>query len=100
MRDLQIFITKMKRQCGDLCVSLLQVYECHRKFKSQVLNLADAACFSQPNTANRPDANVEVEHLIQENQQVTINKMAGEMKINHGMAHRIIHKVAVPENLC
>jgi hypothetical protein len=27
---------RMKRQCGDACVSLQQVYEWHRKFKSGV----------------------------------------------------------------
>lgn len=34
---------KMKRQHGDTCIWLRQVYECHRKFKSEVLNLVDAA---------------------------------------------------------
>jgi hypothetical protein len=34
---------RMKRQYGDACVSLQQVYEWHRKFKSGVLTLTDAA---------------------------------------------------------
>jgi hypothetical protein len=33
----------MKRQYGDTCVSLQQVYEWHRKFKSGVSTLTDAA---------------------------------------------------------
>jgi histone-lysine N-methyltransferase SETMAR len=34
---------RMKRQYGDTCVSLQQVYEWHRKFKSGVSTLTDAA---------------------------------------------------------
>jgi hypothetical protein len=33
---------RMKRHYGDACVSLQQVYEWHRKFKSVVSTLADA----------------------------------------------------------
>jgi hypothetical protein len=33
---------RMKRQYGDACVSLQQVYEWHRKFKSRVSTLTDA----------------------------------------------------------
>jgi hypothetical protein len=35
---------RMKRQYGDAYVSLQQVYEWHRKFKSGVSTLIDAAC--------------------------------------------------------
>jgi histone-lysine N-methyltransferase SETMAR len=35
---------RMKRQYGDACVSLQQVYEWRRKFKSGVSTLTDAAC--------------------------------------------------------
>jgi hypothetical protein len=34
---------RMKRQYGDACVPLQQVYEWHRKFKSGVSTLTDAA---------------------------------------------------------
>jgi hypothetical protein len=37
---------RMKRQYGDACVSLQQVYECHRKFKSGVPTLTDAAPYN------------------------------------------------------
>jgi hypothetical protein len=38
---------RMKRQYGDACVSLEQVYEWHRKFKSGVSTLTDAALSRQ-----------------------------------------------------
>lgn len=36
---------------------------------------------------------LKLEQIVQENLQITINEMAGELKISHGMAHHIIHSV-------
>jgi transposase len=83
----------MKRQYGDACVSLQQVYEWHRKIKSGVSTLTDAARSSQPHTATTPNTFTAVERVIRENRRVTIDEVAGELKISHGLAHHIIHDV-------
>lgn len=49
---------RMKKQCGDTCVLIQQIYEWHGKFKSAVSNLTEAADSDWPHTANNPDANV------------------------------------------
>jgi transposase len=41
---------RMKRQYGDACVSLQQVYEWHRKFESGASTVTDAAHSSWPQT--------------------------------------------------
>jgi histone-lysine N-methyltransferase SETMAR len=82
---------RMKRQYGDACVSLQQVYEWHRKFKSGVSTLTDAARSGRPHTATTPNAIATVERVLRENRRVTIDKVAGELKISHGSAHHIIH---------
>jgi transposase len=84
---------RMKRQYGDACVSLQQVYEWHRKFKSGVSTLTDAARSGRPHTATTPNAIAAVERVIRENRRVTIDEVAGELKISHGSAHHIIHDV-------
>lgn len=60
-----------------------------QKFTGEVSNLGDAASSGQPNTANRPDANTEVERMIRENPRVAIDKVVGKMKVESwlGAAH-------------
>lgn len=42
---------------------------------------------------NRPDTNAEVEWMMQENQQVTIDEVDGDIRICHGLVNCIIHEV-------
>lgn len=55
---------RMKRQYRDTCMSLQQLYKWHRKSKSGVENLPNAAPSGQSHTANRPGAKAEVEGMI------------------------------------
>jgi histone-lysine N-methyltransferase SETMAR len=84
---------RMKMQYGDACVSLQQVYEWHRKFKIGVSTLIDAAHSGQPHTMTTPNAIAAVERVIRENGWVTIDEVAGELKISHGSSHHMIHDV-------
>jgi hypothetical protein len=80
---------RMKKQYRDACVSLQQVCEWHRKFKSGVSTLTDAARSGRPHTPTTPNSIAAVERVIRENRRV----VGAELKISHGSAHHIIHDV-------
>ena len=46
---------RMKMQYGDACLSLQQVYDWDRMFKSGVCSVADAAHLGRPHTAETPE---------------------------------------------
>lgn len=56
-------------------------------------NLAGEAHFDRPHTANRSDANTEVERAKLESRRVAIDEVADEMKTSRGSAHYIFHVV-------
>ena len=45
---------RMKMQYGDTCLSMQQVYDWDRKFKSGESSVADAARLGRPHTADTP----------------------------------------------
>lgn len=59
-----------------MCVSFQ--HDLAQKVQKLVSNLADAICSSLSHTVNRPHANNEVD-----NWQVTVDEVAGELKIGH-----------------
>lgn len=65
------------RQYEDICALILQKHECHRKLKSGMSNLADAARFSWSHALKRTDTNTEMEQVICENWHVTTDEMSG-----------------------
>lgn len=81
---------RLKKQYEDMCALLQRVGEWHVRFQIQPMWL-NLACLTH--TENQPDANAEVEHMIWEHQQVSINEVVEELKISHGSEHQIIHKV-------
>lgn len=58
VRNLLIFIKRMKRNYGNKCVSLRQAQEWHKKFKMWSVKSG------QPHTVNRSDANAKAERMI------------------------------------
>ena len=83
----------MKMQYGDACLSLQQVYDWDKKFKSGVSSVADAARSGRPHTANTPEMVAGVEHILRENCRITLDEVVSELNISHGSAHHIIHNV-------
>jgi len=57
---------RMKMQYGDACLSLQQVYDWDRKFKSGVSSVADAARSGWPHTAKTPKMVAGVERVLGE----------------------------------
>ena len=84
---------RMKMQCGDTCLSLQQVYDWDRKFKSGVSSVADAARSGRPHTADTPEMVAAVECLLRENHHIMLYEVVSELNMNHGSAHHIIHNM-------
>ena len=84
---------RMKMQYGDACLSLQQVYDWDRKFKSGVSIVADAARSGRPHTADTPEMVAGVERVLMENRHITLDDVVSELNISHGSAHHIIHNV-------
>lgn len=74
-------------------MSFQQVYERLGKFKSGVSSLTDAVRSGRLRTANRPDANAEMERMTWDNWRVIIDEVAGEWNVSHTSVHRINHEV-------
>lgn len=49
--------------------------------------------FGRPHTASRPDANAEVEWVMQENRRVTLKRDGWRTEDIHGSEHQIVHEV-------
>ena len=84
---------RMKMQYGDACLSLQQVYDWDRKFKSGVSSVADAARSGRPRTADKPEMVAGVERVPRENHCITLDDVVSELNISHASAHHIIHNV-------
>lgn len=84
---------RMQKQYGESCLSLQQVYEWHRKFKSGVTSVADEARSGRSKTVTTPDIVAAVERVIREDRRVTIDEVAERVSISHGSAHNIISEV-------
>jgi len=83
----------MKTQYGDACLSLQQVYDWDRKFKSGVSSVADAACSGQSHMADTPEMVAGVKRLQRENRCITLDEVVSELNSSHGSAHHIIHNL-------
>ena len=83
----------MNMQYGDACLSLQQVYDWDRKFKSGVSSVADAACSGRPQTADTPEIVAGVECVLGENRRITLDEVVSELNISHGSTHYVIHNV-------
>lgn len=90
---------RMKRQNGDMCVWLQQVYM--NDTGRWLSNLADASLSSRPHTESKPDANGEVERMIREDRRITVVDVAGGLKTGHGYGstQNIIHEVLQCRNV-
>ena len=84
---------RMKMQYGDACLSLQQVYDWDRKFKSGVSSVADAARSGRPHTAHTTEIVAGVERMQRENCHITLDEVVSEFNISHGSSHHIIHNV-------
>ena len=84
---------RMKMQYGDACLSLQQVYDWDRKFKSGVSSVADASRSGRPHTAKTPEMVAGVKCMQRENRRITLDEVVSELNISHGSAHHIIHNM-------
>ena len=82
---------RMKMQYGDACLSLQEVYDWDRKFKSGVSSVADAAHSGRPHTADTPEMVAGVECVLRENRRISLDEVVSKLNISHGSAHHIIH---------
>ena len=84
---------RIKMQHGDACLSLQQVYDWERKFKSGVSSVVDAARSGRPHTADTPEMVAGVERVLCENSHITLDEVVSEFNIIHGSVHHIIDNV-------
>ena len=89
----------MKMQYGDECLSLQQVYDWDRKFKSGMSSVADAACSGRPHTADTPELVAVVERVRRETRHITLDEVVSELNISHGSGHHSQH-AGVPQSVC
>lgn len=84
---------RMTVQYGDSCLSLQQVYEWCRKFKSGIVSIEDA---QRPGQAHRvvTDANIaRAEEIVMDNRRITLKEIAQMLEISYGSAQNIVHNV-------
>ena len=84
---------RMKMQCGDACLSLQQVYNWDRKFKSGVSSVADTVPSGRPHTADTPEMVAGFQCVLRENRHITLDEVVFKLSISHGSAHYVIHNV-------
>ena len=84
---------RMKMQYGDACLSLQQVYDWDRMFKSGVSSVTDTARSVQTHTAKTPEMVVGVERMLRENCRISLDEVVSELNISHDSSHHIIHNV-------
>ena len=82
----------MKMQYGDAGLSLQQVYDWHRKFKSRVSSVADARS-GRSQTNDAPEMIAGVERVVRENRRIMLDEVVSGLNISHGSAHHIIHNM-------
>jgi enoyl reductase-like protein len=80
----------MKKQFGDVCLSLQQMYEWDRKL-NVVSSVADAEHTGCPYTVYTPETVEHTEWVIQGNHLVTTVEVVLQLGISHGSAHHIMH---------
>ena len=80
-------------QYGDASLSLQQVYDWDRKFKSGVSSVADTARSGRPLTADTPEMVAGVERVLRENPRFPLDEVVSELNNSHGSAPYIIHNV-------
>ena len=91
---------RIKMQYGDAYLSLQQVYDWDRKFKSGVSCVADAAHSGRPHTANTPEMVAGVKRVLRENRHIMLDEVVSELNISHGLSHHIIHNVLRFQKVC
>jgi len=66
---------RMKVQCGDVCLSLQQVYEWTRKFMNGISSVKDSPRPGQAHPVVTSEAIAAVEVIVKENRRVTVNEI-------------------------
>ena len=91
----------MKMQYGDACLSLQQVNDWDRKFKSGVSSVADAARSGRPHTAKTPEMVAGVKCMQRENRRITLDEVVSELNISHGFSTPYHSQLAgIPRSAC